>query len=171
MWAEISLMLGHKKHTFSAGHYELRGLKLGSNHLSIAWFCSIWDVKAIKKGDQCPYSVDFPAPLAPTIAILESRPMSKLTPLRRILSGVYPNVTSFICNSGGDIFSVSGKLLQSQWHWITTMKSTHVNCSVSSASGGWRSGNYAGVNILPMLRMDSLPSPESWSSFALEQLC
>lgn len=56
------------------------------------------------------YSVDLPAPLAPTIAILESRPTSILTPLRMSLSGVYPNVTSDICSRGGEILSVSGNL-------------------------------------------------------------
>lgn len=56
------------------------------------------------------YSVDLPAPLAPTIAILESRPTSILMPLRMSLSGVYPNVTSDICSRGGEILSVSGNL-------------------------------------------------------------
>lgn len=34
------------------------------------------------------YTVDFPAPLAPTIAILESSPTSKFTFLRSVFSGV-----------------------------------------------------------------------------------
>lgn len=57
------------------------------------------------------YTVDFPAPLAPTIAMRESKPTSRLTPFKRILSGVYPKVISDICNRGGDIFSVSGNLV------------------------------------------------------------
>jgi hypothetical protein len=56
------------------------------------------------------YSVLFPAPFGPTTAIRESSPTSMLTLLITILSGVYPNVTSFSCSSGGDIFSVSGNL-------------------------------------------------------------
>lgn len=57
-------------------------------------------------------SVDFPDPLAPTMAILESKPTSILAPRKTTFSGVYPNVTSDICNNGGDIFSVSGSLSQ-----------------------------------------------------------
>jgi hypothetical protein len=56
------------------------------------------------------YSVDFPAPFAPTIAILDSSPTSKFTFFKMILSGEYPKVTSFACRSGGDILSVSGNL-------------------------------------------------------------
>jgi hypothetical protein len=56
------------------------------------------------------HSVDFPAPLAPTIAIRESSPISKLTFFKICFSGVYPNVTSDIWSSGGEIFSVSGNL-------------------------------------------------------------
>lgn len=73
----------------------------------------------------CSHSVDFPAPLGPTTAIRESRPTSMLTPLRRILSGSYPNDTSFSWRIGGEIFSASGNL----------------NVSVSSTSGGCSSGN------------------------------
>jgi hypothetical protein len=56
------------------------------------------------------YRVDLPAPLAPTMAILESRLTSMLTFLRMILSEVYPKDTSSIWRRGGDIFSVSGNL-------------------------------------------------------------
>ena len=45
--------------------------------------------------------------------------------LSRILSGVYPKVTSLSCRTGGEIFSVSGKR----------------NVSVSSSSGGVSSGS------------------------------
>jgi hypothetical protein len=51
-----------------------------------------------------------PAPFAPTTAIRESNPISMFTFFRRILSRVYPNVTSFNCRRGGDILSVSGNL-------------------------------------------------------------
>jgi hypothetical protein len=73
------------------------------------------------------HRVDFPAPLGPTMAILESSPTSKLMPFKSTLSGVYPNVTSLSCSTGGEIFSVSGNL----------------NVSVSSASGGVSSGSYS----------------------------
>jgi hypothetical protein len=56
------------------------------------------------------HRVDFPAPLAPTIAILESNPTSILTFFKTCFSGMYPNVTSDIWSSGGEIFSVSGNL-------------------------------------------------------------
>jgi hypothetical protein len=61
------------------------------------------------------------------MAILESSPTSKLMPFKSTLSGVYPNVTSLSCSTGGEIFSVSGNL----------------NVSVSSASGGVSSGSYS----------------------------
>lgn len=47
------------------------------------------------------------------MAILESNPTSILAFLMMILSGVYPNVTSFSCSNGGEIFSVSGNLHES----------------------------------------------------------
>ena len=54
--------------------------------------------------------VHAPAPFAPTTAIRESNPTSMFAFFRRILFGLYPNVTSFSCKRGGDIFSVSGNL-------------------------------------------------------------
>jgi len=72
----------------------------------------LWDQIRDCHGHSRPetYSVDFPAPLAPTMAIRESSPTSMLMSLRRSLSGAYPNETSFSCSTGGDIFSVSGNL-------------------------------------------------------------
>lgn len=72
------------------------------------------------------HSVDFPAPFGPMTAIRESRPTSILSPFSNILSGVYPNVTSLSCSTGGEILSASGNL----------------NVSVSSSSGGVSSGSY-----------------------------
>ena len=81
------------------------------------------------------YKVDFPAPLGPTTAIRESRPTSMLMPLSNTLSVVYPNVASFNCRIGGEIFSVSGNL----------------NVSVSSASGGCNSGSYGEKELMHFL--------------------
>jgi hypothetical protein len=72
------------------------------------------------------HSVDFPAPLAPTMAMRESRPTSILTFLRIIFPSVYPNVTSDICNRGGEIFSVSGNLkIKTSSNFPTIMRRSH----------------------------------------------
>lgn len=52
----------------------------------------------------------FPAPLAPTTAIRDSRPTSMSTFFRTGLSGEYPKDTLESCSRGGEILSHSGNL-------------------------------------------------------------
>lgn len=79
---------------------------------------------------RCPWAhkVDFPAPFAPTIAILESRLTSKLTWSRISLSGVYPNVTSDNCKSGAGIFSMSGNLSKYDYHILILNPENEPEC-------------------------------------------
>lgn len=102
------------------------------------------------------HSVDFPAPFAPTIAIRESRPTSMFMLFRISFSWLYPNETSFSCNTGGEIFSISGNLVslsknaESQsWEMFTNLK-----VSDSSASGGSSSGScftQSGLGDVPLM--------------------
>ena len=59
-------------------------------------------------------SVDFPAPFAPTTAILESNPTSIFTLFNTtdpcFSLPAYPKVTSESCNSGGEIFNALAAL-------------------------------------------------------------
>src|SRR5260221_10105701 len=85
------------------------------------------------------YSVDFPAPLDPTIAIRDSRPTSILMRFKMIFEVSYPNVTSESWSKGGDIFSVSGNLDGNKYEGFECIhdnRFTHRNFSVSSATGG-----------------------------------
>ena len=82
-------------------------LQLSGQELDQCRFTCIGSVRRAMQAGSLQYA---PAPFAPTTAIRESNPISMLTFFRRILSGVYPNVTSFNCKRGGDILSVSGNL-------------------------------------------------------------
>lgn len=100
------------KLTLEVDHSDSLVHPMGSDHPSISWF---WERAMVNEQQRFrdakwTNSVDFPDPLAPTMAILESKPTSMLAPLSTTFSGVYPNVTSDICKSGGEIFSVSGSL-------------------------------------------------------------
>lgn len=86
-------------------------LQLSSQELDQCRFTCNRSVKCTIQAGSPQYA---PAPFAPTTAIRESNPISMFTFFRRILSGVYPNDTSFNCKRGGDIFSVSGNLSDRQ---------------------------------------------------------
>lgn len=100
----------HSKSTISV-HLPTQGAQFTSQYLDSAR-AQKWITRKSEM-ENGPNSVDFPEPLAPTMAILESKPTSILAPRNTTFSGVYPNVTSDICNNGGEIFSVSGSLSQS----------------------------------------------------------
>jgi len=98
-------------HTLAGVHYGSHALLLDSTRQLTLWFWKVM-IPMFKnsKLTRRTYSVDFPAPFAPTIAILDSSPTSKFTFFNMILSGEYPKVTSFACRRGGDILSASGNL-------------------------------------------------------------
>ena len=96
------------------------------------------------KTNVCAHSVDFPAPLAPTTAIRDSKPMSKSMSFRISLSGEYPKVIFDACKRGGDNLSVSGNLFEESSQLVCyecAVDATDLKVSVSSISGGVNSGS------------------------------
>jgi hypothetical protein len=73
--------------------------------------------------------------------------MSIWTFFRITFSGTYPKSTPDNCNRGGDIFSTSGNLPSLVKSLGLDNSLTHLKLSVSSSSGGSRSGSFSRILI------------------------